>query len=173
VSLFADTVLRASWNKVYFTIGIPIFWMRVPVGKNFKGIPHQYLFEEEFKGSWFAPPLTFKENDSHSFFFCEKFFELPLRYWPIMHGRIFFEHDKNRVIVKGLANWFTLWIAINVLLAVLNAANYLQLRLIEPVILAAFLFVAFYLIQWYRFSKVGKFAAELCSNKHFLNNGGV
>ena len=173
ISLLADIVLRASWNKMYFTVGIPIFIMSTPVNKKFEGVPHQYLLEEEFRFSWFAPALTFKVNDSRSFFFCEKFFGPPIRYLPIMHGLIVFEHDKKRVVVKGLANWFTLWIILTVALASFSVLNYLQLHVTESVALVALLFVVFYFIQWYRFSKVCKFAAEMCSNKVFLNSGGV
>jgi hypothetical protein len=175
ISLFADIFLRAFWNKAYFTFGIPIFVIHIPVNKKFEGVPHQYLLEEEFQFDWFMPALTFKANDSHTFFFREKFFGTPikLRYLAVMHGLIIFEHDKKRVVVKGLANWFTLWLIISLILELLKLSNLFKLHITDPIIFIVSLFGVFYSIQGYRFAKVCKFAAELCSSKHFLNSGGV
>jgi hypothetical protein len=175
ISLFADIFLRFFWNKVYFTFGIPIFVMRIPVNKKYEGIPHQYLFEEEFPSGLFMPALTFKPNDSRTFFFREEFFGTPirLRYWAIMHGLIIFEHNKKQVVVKGIANWFTLWLIISLVLELLKISNFFELHVTDPIVFIILLLGTFYSIQGYRFSKVCKFAAEMCSNKVFLNSGGV
>ena len=174
ISLLADFVLRASWNKIYFTFGIPIFVMRVPVNKSFKGVPYQYLFEEEFRFTWFAPALSFKVNGARKIFFREKFFDPPIRYryLPIMHGVISFEHDKKRVVVTGLANWFPLWLMAYIALVWFNLTELLPVQITGSTVIIVVLLVVFYLIQYVRFSRIGKYAAELCSSKHFLNSKG-
>jgi hypothetical protein len=175
IALFADTFLRFFWNKAYYTFGIPIFVMRVPVGNKYKGVPHQYLLEEEFQFGLFTPAFTFKSNDSRSIFFREEFFGTPirLRYWAVMHGLIIFEHDKKQVTVKGIANWFTLWLTISLILELLKISNFFELHVTGTLFFIILFFGVFYPLQSYRFSKVCKFAAELCSNKVFLNSGGV
>ncbi len=175
ISLFADIFLRTFWNKAYFTFGIPIFVMRVPVSKKYEGIPHQYLFEEEFQSGLFMPALTFKPNDFRSFFFREEFFGTPirLRYLAVMHGLIIFEHDKKQIVVKGIANWFTLWLIISLVPELLKISNFFELHVTAPIVFIILLSGIFYSIQGYRFSKVCKFAAELCSNNVFLNSDGV
>jgi len=173
VSVFADFILRGAWNKMYFTFGVPIFIKRFPVKGKFKGIPFQYLFEDEFKNEWVAS-FVFKAIDARSFGLREKFFRPRFfRYIPLMHGLMIFDHDKNQVVVKGLANWVTLWLA---LFFLLSSLNLLKTPLIEIAVPAAFIILVIavtYLMQASVFSKVGKFAAELCSRKHFLNSGGV
>ncbi len=174
-SLFADIVLRPSWNNVYFTFGIPIFVMRIPVSEKYKGSPHQYLLEEEFQSNWIAPPITFKANDPHSFFFREKYFQIPLRmmYLPIMHGVLIFDHEKKQVVVKGIANWFPLWLILYIVLDWLNLSELLPFQIVNSTTIIILLLGIFYTIQYFLFSKVGKFSAQLCSNKVFLNSGGV
>jgi len=174
ISLFADTFLRAFWNKAYFTFGIPIFVMRISVNKKYEGVPHQYLLEKEFQSDWFMPALTFKANDSCTFFFREEFLGTPikLRYLALMHGLIIFEHDKKQVIVKGIANWFLLWIILYFVLEWLNLSVLSPVQITDSTIVILLAGI-FYSMQYFRFSKVCKFAAEICSNKVFLNSGRV
>ena len=174
-SLLADFFMRPSWNRFYFTIGLPIFILRIPVSKKYKGSPHQYLLEEEFQYNWIAPPLTFKVNNFQSFFFREKFFQFPLRamYLPIMHGMLIFDHEKKQIVVKGIANWLPLWLMLYVVLDWLNLSELLPFQIENSTTIIIMLLGIFYTIQYFLFSKVGKFSAQLCSNKVFLNSGGV
>jgi hypothetical protein len=173
VSLFADFILRGAWNKTYFKVGLPIFLKRFPVEGQFKGIPFQYLFDDEFQNEWVAS-FVFKVIDAYSYGFREKFFRPRFfRYIPLMHGLIIFENDKNQVIVKGMANWSTLWLAVYFLLSSLNLLKTPLIEIAGPVAFIVMVIVVTYWMQSSVFSKVGKFAAELCSKKHFLNSGGV
>jgi hypothetical protein len=120
------------------------------------------------------PALTFKANDSRTFFFREKFFETPikLRYLALMHGLIIFEHDKKQVVVKGIANWLLIWVILYLVLDWFKLENLSPIQ-ITDVAIVILLGVIFYSMQYFRFSKVCKFAAKMCSNKVFLNSGGV
>ena len=171
MALFADIVLRSVWNKMYFTIGVPIFLMRIPVKTQYKGVPFQHLFEDEFQDTW-AASFVFKPMDAHSYAFREKLFH-PRLYIPLMHGLIVFENEKSQVVVKGLANWLTLWLILYFLLSWLNLLGGARIHITGPLSLIVVLVVIMYVIQYLIFSKVGRFAAELCSKKHFLNNGEV
>jgi hypothetical protein len=173
MSLFADIILRSAWNKTYFTIGVPIFVMHIPIKAQYKGIPFQYLFEEEFQSSWpFLPPFAFKKIDFQIFGFREKFFQIRSLYIPLMHGLIIFENDKKRVVVKGIANWFTLWLILYLSLTWFNLLISFPVHITGSTTFIILLLGIFYSIQYFRFSKVCKFAAEMCSTKHFLNSDG-
>jgi hypothetical protein len=173
VSLFADFISRGAWNKTYFRVGLPIFIRRFPVKNQFKGVPHQYLFDDEFQNEWVAS-FVFKAIDARSYGFREKFFRPRFfRYIPLMHGIMIFENDKNQVVVKGMANWLTLWLA---LYFALSSLNLLKTPLTDIAGLIAFIIIIIAVTYWMQswvFSRIGKFAAELCTKKHFLNNGGV
>lgn len=170
ISLFADLVLRAGWNKLYFTLGVPIFIMRVPVKNQYQGVPYQYFLEEEFDSMWFAS-LAFKAVDSRSYGFRERYFQPRfLKYIPVMHGLIIFEQDKNRVVVKGMANWFLLWLVLYFSLSQFNLLQDFPIDIAGPHLLIIMVFVILYLVQSWIFSKVGRFAADLCSSKYALTS---
>jgi hypothetical protein len=173
VAVFADFILRGAWNRMYFTFGFPIFIKRFPIQGQFKGIPFQYLFEDEFQNEWVAS-FVFKAIDARSYGLREKFFRPHFfRYIPLMHGLIVFDHDRNQVIVKGMANWATLWLVVYFLLSSLNLLKTPLIDITGPVAFVVLVIVVTYWMQSWVFSRVGKFAAELCSKKHFLNSGGV
>jgi hypothetical protein len=173
ISLFADTVLRATWNKMYFTIGVPIFFMRLPVNTPYQGIPFRYLFEEEFESAW-PSAMVLKQMDAHSYAFREKLLHtLLLQYISLMHGLVIFEHEKSQVVVKGFANWTTLWLLLYFSLSSLNLLESSRIETTEPSSIIIVILVIVYVIQYSIFSKLGKLAAELCSKRYFLNSGGV
>jgi hypothetical protein len=171
-ALFGDIVLRSLWNKLYFSVGLPIFILIMPVQTQYKGVPFQYLFEEEHQSGWFTP-LLFKQIGMHIYAFREKYFSLGFNYFPIMHGVLIFDDDQQRVVVKGIANWFTIWLIIYFLLVWTNLVATFPIQITGSVAFLVFVFVICYLIQYSRFMKVGKLAAELCSKSHFLNSAGV
>ena len=150
-------------------MGLPIFVKRFPVRGQFKDIS----FDDEFKNKWGAS-FVFKAIDAHSYGFREKFFRpRSSNYISLMHGFMIFEHAKNQVVIKGMANWSTLWLALYFLLSSLNL---LKTPLIDIAGLIAFVvlvIVVTYFIQSSVFSEIGIFAADLCSKEHFLNNGRV
>jgi hypothetical protein len=168
ISLFADIFLRTAWNKLYFTVGVPIFILRVPVKNPYQGIPYQYFFDEEFDSTWFDS-LAFKAMDSRSYGFREKYFQPRLlKYIPVMHGLIVFEHEKQQVVVKGLANWFSIWLILYISLSKLNLLRDFPIDMSGPSFFIIVVFVILYLVQAWIFSKVGRLGAELCSDKYAL-----
>jgi len=173
IALLADLFFRVTWNKMYFTVGLPIFILRIPVKTRYKGVPFQYLFEEEFGNKFPWRSFVFKQIEVSKIGFREQFLEVRYSYASLMHGLLVFENDKKQVLVKGFANWFTLWLIINLTLAGLGMINFFQLHVTGTIAFITSLIVFFYSLQCYRFFEVGRFAAKMCSAKHFLTSGEI
>ena len=174
VSLIVEAILSRTWNKVYFTSGIPIFAMRVPVELRHSIIPSSSQLEAHFHSTW-TSSLAFKEVDLHTYAFREKFFEVRLvGYSPIMHGVLIFNHNNNEVIVKGFANWFVLAFSLIWLSGImLSAFPSFPLLGLGFILFFVLLMGLLYWIQYSRFSKVAMFAAETWSRKYARNVVGV
>jgi hypothetical protein len=165
LSILADTVLSATWSRTYFTVGLPIFIMRVPVDFPHTNIPQRSLFEAQFQSNLVAS-LTFKEISSNEYGFREAHFQFRLfGYSPLMHGLLIFDYENSQVVVKGFINWFTLCFS----LIWLSIAMFM----IPFVLFFIILMGCLYLIQLSRFSKVAAFAAEAWSRKHVRNVAGA
>jgi hypothetical protein len=167
LSWLVETILSSTWNKTYFTSGIPIFVMRIPVKFQRSNIPSVRQLDVRFYSTW-ASSLVFKEIDLHTYGFREKFFEFRLfRYSSIMHGVLVFEHNNHEVIVKGFANWFIvsfslIWIG-GVILSSFSSPSLIAVGFILFFVL---LMGLLYSIQHHRYSKVATFAAETWSTKY-------
>ena len=163
--LIIETVLSGTWNRMYFTVGLPIFIMRVPVEFRHSNIPSSSHLEEHSR-STLVTSLVFKEVEPNTYGFREKAFEFGWRfhYPSLMHGMLFFDFDHNQVVIKGFANWFMLCFSL-----IWIGGVFLEY---EPLVALVFVFVfslfiiLLYSIQYDRFSKVIKLAAEAWSRKH-------
>ena len=167
VSGLVEAVLSGAWNKMYFTSGIPLFVMRIPVELRHSTIPSVRQLEARFYSSW-ASSLVFKEIVLHTYGFREKYFEFRLvGYSPVMHGILVFDHNSNEVVVKGFLNWFTLSFSL-IWLSGVVVSSFSSFPLIGLgfILFFALLMGLLYSIQYYRFSKVAAFAAEAWSRKY-------
>ena len=162
-----EVILSGTWNKTYFTTGIQIFVIKIPVELRHSNIPSSQKLEARFYSSW-SSSLVFNEIESHTYGFREKLFEFRLvRYSPIMHGILVFDRETNEVVVKGYVNWFILafsliWLG-GVLLSSIPSFPIIALGFI---LFFVFLMGLLYWIQHNRFSKVAMFAAETWSRKY-------
>jgi hypothetical protein len=173
ISIFADIILRAAWNKMYFTVGIPIFVRNILIGKKYKGVPHIYLLEEKLQPDWLVP-FAFEKISSNTYAFREKYFQFGvLRYIAVMHGLLIFDGVNRQVKVRGLANWFWLWLPLYYFMVKVNLVQTYRINFSDPVAIILLVVVALYLIQCWRYSKVIRIAAEMCSTKEFLNREGA
>ena len=173
VSWLVDTILSATWNKAYFTFGIPIFVKRIPVALQHSNIPSVRQLEARFYSTW-TSSLVFKEIDLHTYGFREKFFEFRLaRHLAIMHGILVFDRNNGEVVVKGFVNWFILSISLIWLSSVLyefvffmNSFPFFPLIALGFILFFIVLMGLLYLTQYYQFSKVAAFAAETWCRKY-------
>ena len=74
LSLLVDIVLSGTWNRMYFTSGLPIFIMQIPVSRRHINIPLSSRFEKQFRSKW-TSALVFREIDLNTYGFREKFFD--------------------------------------------------------------------------------------------------
>jgi len=167
ISWLVETVLSATWNKTYFTTGIPIFVMRIPVELRHSNIPSVRQLEDRFYSSW-ASSLVFKEIDLYAYGFREKYFEFRLvGYSPVMHGVLVFDRNSNEVVVKGFANWSMLSFSLIWLSGVIAGAfSSFPLIALGFILFFVLLMGLLYGIQYYRFSNVATFSAETWSRKY-------
>jgi hypothetical protein len=171
ISFFADMALRATWNKGYFVVGVPIFIKRIPVNVKHKGVPFQYLLEEKFQTGLFTS-LAFKQMGPFTYVFREKYFQfIGIEYFPVMHGLLIFEREKHQVTVKGMAGWFAIFLAISltiyIALVLMRLIAFFPLNFTNSFVVITLLLGLCYTVQCFRFSKVCSFAAELWLEKHY------
>jgi len=161
---FIEMLLSGFWNRLYFTIGLPLLILRVSVGLHHINIPSQTQLEEQFRSGW-GSSLVFRELDVNKFAFREKIFQFRLfAYTPIMHGLLFFDRDNGKVVVKGLANWFMVLFFLIWIIAAIFADN--PFIIFASLLLIVLFFGILYLVQFYRYSKVAVFAAQAWSRQH-------
>lgn len=152
---------------MYFTTGLPIFLLRIPVERHYSNMPTSHYFETQFQSTWWADALEFKEIDTGTYAFREKFFDFRMyafRYSPVMHGLLIFDRNNKQVIVKGFANWTALIFELLFLMAVIAEAPFPAILLFVFLPFLFFLFI--YSLQHSRFSDVARFAAEAWTRKY-------
>jgi len=156
--LLVETLVRVTWNSWYFTKGLPILVLRVSIVPQQNNIPSPIQLDANFKSVWVSS-LVFREIEPNAYGFREELGIQFFRYPPVMHGMLFSDRNNNQVVVKGLMSWFSICISLVLL-------GYL-IQNPEPIIILTtlFLFVLLigipYWIQYYRFSKVIEYAAQM------------
>jgi hypothetical protein len=162
-----EMILTAAWSKMYFTAGPPIFLLRIPVETHYSNIPPSHKLETHFHSTRWAPALAFKEIETDTYGFREKFFDFRMyafRYSPIMHGLLIFDRNNKQVVVKGFANWSVLFFELLFLAVVIIKASFPNILLFVFLPFLFFLFI--YSVQYSHFSDVARFAAEAWTRKY-------
>lgn len=161
-----ELLLSGIWNRMYFTIGLPFFVLRISVDPHHNNIPSQSQLDAPFRASW-VQSLVFRQYDAHKFAFREKIFQLRFfTYIPIMHGYLFFDHNNSQVVVKGFANWY---IVMFFFIGIVASIHYLEPLIIFVSLFSLSLFFGIlYWIQFYRYTKVAAFAAQAWSRQYPL-----
>lgn len=181
-----ETILSARWNKKYFTLGVPIFVFRVPVNNHHSNIPSPALLESNFKSSGIIrnTSLLFQEIDLNTIGFRETLLQFGRNY-SIMHGLLIFDTQNRQVMVKGFLDWTILyfsllWILGGPLIWVLSLISFGKPMLDEPIWFVALgysiIFVilsVFCSIDYFRYSRVAKFAAQVWSRQYTATVGRV
>ena len=158
ISMLAEAILSAAWNKTYFTIGIPFFTRSIPVHVHHANIPSKSVFE----GQAGLGSIVFKEISPNSYGFREKLFQFRwMRFSPIMHGLLIFDDANSQIVVKGFAHW-SLLAFLAILIAFVPAIPFFILLMSLP-----------YAIQYLQFSKIANIAAKAWSRKYINNLNGA
>ena len=162
-----ETILSATWNKVYFKVGIHIFIKNIIVVPHHTNIPNRLLFENKFRTKWFElyPPLFFREIENIVYGFRGSL--IGFRKGSGIFGVVIFDAENDLVTVKGNLSWgmvvfLLFWLIVLPFTYLLGAFG-----LYEPLWLIALgyfgvLFInlgIFYFYEYVIFSAIGEFAA--------------
>ena len=182
ILLIVEIVLTAKWDKRYFRIGIPIFVFHVPVKNHHTNIPSCMLLENHFRSSGFIrnTSLHFKELDSNVMGFRESLLQFG-RWYSIMHGLLIFDNVNSQVVVKGFLDWTIscfsiLWIIGGPLLWLLGFLPWAEPLWFNALLYFGLLFINLGIAcssDYFRFSRVTKFAAQAWSRQYAATAGGV
>jgi hypothetical protein len=145
--LVAEVILSMTWNRVYFTFGIPIFIRRIDRPR---GLDDVSLDELPRSAATVAgAPFVFRRLPSGAIAFREKLFGGMLHYAPLMRGVIRHNAGEASVVVTGLINWTA--VALVAFFVVLLGRGAID---VAPYFLVAFGIL--YLIQSLRYSRIAK-----------------
>ena len=156
VAVFAaEAFLSARWRPSYFRSGLILFSKRIAshaVAPS--GLPEAVQLEFEMR-STYAPPLLFRTLSPVEIAFREELFEMRLLgYSPLMHGHIEARPSERSVFVRGRLNWSSLVLFVSLALFLYGRG------LIEFTVLLLVAFMSLYVIQAYRYRRVGAVVAE-------------
>ncbi len=163
-----EIVISITWGEKYYTKGITLYRRRVLVTNRHSNIPSTNRLEKEFK-SIMSSSFVFKEIAPNTFGFREKIIEFRLiRYSPIMHGMLYFDHDNNQIVVKGLANFSIMWFSLVWVggLLYITFQNGIYLGALPGILFFSLILGILYWIQYSRYEKVAKFASHVWTRQH-------
>jgi hypothetical protein len=154
-----EVALSATWNRHYFTHGIPVLTWSTPSPAAPPARPIDEAMNDPARSSGLAQALVFKRLDSLRYAFREAFQLRPLAYSPVIRGLLVLKPANGRVEVRGYLNWTVIPFALAF------GSSALLLQPVAPIWFgAAILAVAIALaaVQVVRFVGVAREAAYLC-----------
>lgn len=143
----AEVVLSMTWNRWYFTFGVPIFIRRIDRPRGLADVSLEEL--EKSSATAAGAPLVFRRLDERAIAFREKPFGGLLHYAPLMRGVMRAPEAEAAIVVMGLMNWT--FIALLTAFAILLGRGFKDVA-----IYFAISFGVLYLIQGVRFARVAK-----------------
>jgi hypothetical protein len=106
----AEFVANVSWWRIYFSFGIPLYKRTIQVRAPEMNIPTTDDIEEyAISDNARHRPILVRQIAENSYGFRETFFPcipFSFTYMPVMHGYIHFDHQNNKIEIKGLVNWY-------------------------------------------------------------------
>ncbi len=155
-----EIILAMSWNRFYFSFGIPVFYHEIPVSRPRAEPPEAMLLEGLLENSA-RVPLEFRQMEQDRLVFREviRFGSSAWRWrwhWgPVMHGVLHFDLPGRRVRVIGLVNWSVLAFAVLVIVALLSQPLFWLFSLFFLLIVGVC-----YVVQGKQFQNVARVAAK-------------
>ncbi len=165
LSTLVEAALRLAWSRVYFTGGLPLIVLRIPVPSHHRNLPPIGRLEAGFASGWISS-LTFREIASNTYGFRTRFIEGPrVRIGALMHGMLLFDVDRSQVVMKGFANWDLLCFSIIWPGVFLLPSEFALFKLAALGFFALVIAIVF-LFDIPRHSKVAWFAAEAWARQY-------
>ena len=97
LSIIAEWLLILTWNRTYFTVGLPIITRRIPVAAASRAIPQLSAFQARFADK------RFRELGPQKYGFVDR---VGVHTAPWTHGLIIFDNEQRQVVAKGFINWY-------------------------------------------------------------------
>ena len=104
LSGLADIILSATWTKWYFTSGVRVFNLLIPIESRHATTPSASLLNKKLHSFWMGG-FIFKEIEVNNYAFRRKFFAFAPN--PILHGLVKFDTENNLIVVNGYLGWFS------------------------------------------------------------------
>jgi hypothetical protein len=174
VIVVIEIFLRSTWNKYYFSIGLPVFVRRAPASPPSTIPPDIRYLKAEFR-STLSGTLEFRDINWNEYGFREK---LMVRIFTIghrrivpevMHGYLKYDYGRKQVVVKGFLNWWTvllpLWFLVISNPMIKDDSPF---STVIAIVICLVIPGISYVSQLYLFNKIATSAAELWSHPFSL-----
>jgi hypothetical protein len=159
--IVAETVLQATWNKWYFTTGVPLLKMERSV--HGAAVPPTIEAIVDRIQTAVSTNVLFRALSPTEHAFREKLFGA--RSAPIMRGLIIYDYYEGKIRLKGYAHWHLLFLVLDWYAYLIfyrpGVSSFPGLRLWE--LLPLLIYGLLYLFQVRKFRKILTIAAELWS----------
>jgi hypothetical protein len=101
--IVAEVVLSMTWNRFYFTKGIPIFWRRIESTEKLETLSLEALQKSAATAA--GAPFAFRPLTPNAIAFRERPLGGTTHYMPLMRGLIRQNPEEPFISVLGLVNW--------------------------------------------------------------------
>jgi hypothetical protein len=160
VSNWVEAALSIWWNRTYFTRGLPVMSLQIPVVSYHTNLPAVPRLEVQFR-SVLTGSVVFRQIAPDTYGFRGKLFDFALLRVG-GHGMLFFDRGNSRIILKGFMGLgeLLLYLFLLILLAggLLNPTPWIE-RLLPLGCVGSMIGIP-YLIYLRRCAQVANFAAS-------------
>ncbi len=155
-----EIILSVSWNRLYFTVGVPVFSYEVPRTISTYGRKSHSELENAIPESKYIP-LKFRRLSENVVGFQESSWPsfTKITYTAVMHGNLKYT-DRGIVKVTGLVNWFPVVFSISFCFLTIGTGSNSPIAYVFPLFLVAIL-TWIYVVQKKRFIEVAEIAAGI------------
>ncbi len=156
--------LYGGINRLYYTRGLPLVTLRVPVASPAQDIPSVDLLQAQFRSALIGP-VRFVELAPDTYAFRRQFYRPALLPGFLMHGMLLYDRQNSRVVLRAFIN---LWVPL-LLLAVLAFSVFGPLQGWSRLLPLAILFLVIgtpLLLERRRCLQIARFAANTWNTAH-------
>lgn len=167
--IIVEILLTVTWNRWYFTKGIPLMAWRTNMPSGDSSPPSPSDFEKLFHSKMFAP-LLFREIQTDVYGFRQESWSFRrFQSTPIMHGKIVFDRQRRQVLVVGYANWWIVAFCSGFIgIGVASSDQVGATDILPAASLMISVLLLLYIFQRLDFVRVGKYAASAAAHRDRL-----
>ncbi len=151
VVIVIEVILATTWNRFYFTVGVPLFVLRVQRLATLESVSFDDLQKSTATAA--GTPLVFRRLDPELIAFREKGLGGIFHYTPLMRGVVRRTPGEPYVAIVGLVNWF-------VVVGTIALVVTLRRNIVDVLPMYLLAFAVLYLIQAVRFARMAKALRE-------------